>query len=71
MKNYFDDINDAITTMHYLYGIGDVKEIRRFADGRIEVIAQGYYMKSHVRRGRIVGGRTIKMYGHQLTISKR
>ncbi len=72
MKNYetyFDYIKDAIETLHYRHGIGDIKEVRLYADGRVEVKAQGYGMKSHVRRGRIVGVRTIKMYGHQLTIT--
>ena len=72
MRNtYYNDINNAIKTMHWRYGVGDIKQILRFADGRVEVIAQGFQMKPHKRRGRIVKsktGQTIKLYGRQMTV---
>jgi len=72
MTTYYHDVMNAIKAMHYNYGIGDVKEIQIFADGRIEVHAQGYGMKPHIRRGRLRGWpdakQTIRMYGHQKTI---
>jgi len=49
----FHELHNALKCMHSRYGIGDVKEIRKFADGRVEVTAQGYGMKPHVRKGRV------------------
>ena len=72
MKLYFQNISNVIKNMHYRYGIGDIREIKQFADGKIEIIAKGYGMKPHVRRGHVTGNtfgkRTIKLYGHQLTV---
>jgi len=73
MTHYFHDVNNAIKALHYRHGIGDIKEIMRFADGRIELTAQGFGMKPHTRKGRIVIGKrahthTVKMYGHQMTV---
>ena len=69
---YVNDINYLVKCLHWNYGVGDIKEIRRFADGRVEVEAQAFGMKPHTRVGRIVtsktpGARTVKMYRHQLT----
>lgn len=73
MTTYYHDVTNAIKAMHGRYGIGDAKEVRIFADGRIEVHAQGCFMKPHIRRGRLIGWpnakQTIRMYGHQLTIT--
>lgn len=70
---YFADVCAAIKVMHYRYGIGDIQEIRQFANGRIEVTAKGYGMKPHTRRGTVsgesFGKRTIRLYGHQLTVT--
>lgn len=70
---YFEAINGAIKTMHYKWGIGDIVEIKHFADGRIEVTAKCHGMKHHIRRGSITGEmfgkRTIKIYRHQMTIT--
>ena len=72
MKTYFKQLGDAIKTMHYRHGVGDIQEIRQFADGRIAVIAKGYGMKPHVRHGTVIGKtfgkRIIRLYGHQLTV---
>lgn len=72
MATYFRDVMNAIKTMHYRYGSGDVKEVWITGDGRIEVHAQGCGMKPRIWRGRLIGGpnakQTIRMYGHQLTI---
>lgn len=63
----------AIKVMHYRYGIGDIQEIRQYAAGKIEVTAKGYGMKPHTRRGTVsgetFGKRTIRLYGHQLTVT--
>jgi hypothetical protein len=70
--NYYPDIDNAIRTMHYEYGIGDIQEIRYFADGAIEITSKGYGMKPHIRKGSIVkiGYRNrIRLYGHQLTVT--
>lgn len=64
-------INNAIKQMHYRYGIGDIIEIRNYADGKIEIIAKGYGMKPHTRCGHLIqkGHKTtIKIYSHQITI---
>jgi len=72
MKTYFSDINNAIKTMHYRYGIGDINEIRQFADGRIELATQGFGMSKRTARGRIQrnGNKsTVFIYRHQLTVT--
>jgi hypothetical protein len=72
MTTYFKQLEKAIKTMHYRHGVGDIQEIQQFADGRIAVIAKGYGMKPHVRRGTVTGQtfgkRTIRLYGQQLTV---
>lgn len=72
MTTYFHDINNAIARIHYNHGIGDIKEIRRFADGKIEVDALATSAsKVHTRRGRIIqhgSKQTIYLYRHQLTV---
>lgn len=74
MKTTYSDITNALKIMHYNYGIGDIKEIRLFADGRIEIIAKGFNMKPHKRTGRMLPTKraytqTIKIYGHQRTVT--
>ena len=69
---YINDLNYLIKCLHYRHGIGDIRQIQRFADGRVELVAQGYGMKPHTRRGRIIsnpkpGSYTVKMYRHQIT----
>ncbi len=69
---HFEKVENMISVLHYRHGIGDIKETRRYADGRIEIIAQGYGMRPHVRRGSIVYDVktqkcTVKLYGRQLT----
>jgi len=69
---YVNDINYLVKCLHWNYGVGDIKEIRRYANGKVEVESEAYGMKPHVRRGRIVsnpkrGSFTVKLYGHQLT----
>lgn len=72
MKNYFENINNAISQLHYVYGVGDIKEIRQFSDGKLEIDAlKTSARKVHTRRGRIETNgvkRTIFIYGHQLTV---
>ena len=72
MGTYYQDINNAITTMHYNYGKGDITHIRRFADGRIEIDAKRTSCIPHTSRGHIItnGAKsTIKIYGHQKTVT--
>jgi hypothetical protein len=72
MKTYFQHLSNAIKTMHYRYGVGDIQEIKQFGNGKVEIIAKGYGMKPHKRRGHVTGEnfgkRTIKLYGHQMTV---
>ena len=71
MTKYYYDLNNAIKTIHSKHGKGDIKEIRRFADGRLEIEACRTSCEPHISRGRIVSeGRktTIRIYGHQFTI---
>jgi len=65
---YYNDISNAIMVHHRNYGKGDVKAVRVFADGRIEVDAKRTSCKAHTSRGRLIDGRTIRMYRHQLTV---
>jgi hypothetical protein len=37
MTRYFFLTGNAIRTLHYRYGKGDIQKIRQFVDGRIEV----------------------------------
>lgn len=72
MKTYVESKDYLVKCLHYRYGVGDIREIGYYVDGRIEVVAQGYGMKPHTRRGRIIsnpksGSCTVKMYGHQIT----
>jgi hypothetical protein len=73
MAKYFADINAAIKTLHYQYGIGDITEIRQFADSKLEVTSKGYGLRPVTRKGTVsgetFGKRTIKLYGHQLTVT--
>lgn len=66
------ELNSLVKFLHNRHGVGDIQEIRRYADGRVEVEAKGYAMKPHTRKGRIIsnpklGSYTVKMYGHQIT----
>ncbi len=72
MTNLFFSIENAIRTLHYHYGRGDLEYIQRFADGRIVIRSRCYSCKPHIRQGRIVqkpgNKQTIYLYGHQLTV---
>lgn len=72
MTRYFFLTGNAIRTLHYRYGKGDIQEIRQFVDGRIEVESCCYSDKPHVRRGHVIqkpgNRRTIYLYGHQMTV---
>ena len=68
---YFHGITNAVKALHYHYGKGDVKAVRIFADGRIEIDAQCTSAKIHTRQGAVTtkGNKsTVKMYRHQLTV---
>ena len=69
---YVQNLNYLVKCLHYRHGVGDILEIRRYADGVVEVEAKGTNMRPHVRRGRVEakdkpGLYTVKMYGHQIT----
>lgn len=69
---YFADIMNAIKVMHSNHGKGDIKHIRKFGDGRLELDAFCTSCRPHTARGRIVnnanGTQTIRIYGRQLTV---
>ena len=70
---YFRSIVNAVKQMHYRHGVGDVKSVHLFADGRVEVTAKGYNMEPHVRKGRITRDgikATIRMYGTSMTVKE-
>jgi hypothetical protein len=71
MTAHYYDINNAIKMLHYRHGVGDVTEIRRFADGKIEVDSRPFGLPVRTRKGHVVRsktGLTIKLHGHQLTV---
>lgn len=59
---------DAIHTLHINYGKGDYLESRTYADGRIKVLAKRTSCNVHTATGRLVNGRTVKLYRHQITV---
>lgn len=59
---------DAIFELHINHGKGQYHGSRIYADGRIEVTARRTTRAPHVAKGRLVGGRTVKMYRHQVTV---
>lgn len=71
-SSFWNDLNSLVKCLHHRYGVGDIKEICRYADGKVEVEAEGFGMKRHTRKGHIIrnfdtGSYTVKMYRHQLT----
>lgn len=63
------EITEAITRLNNNYGRGDVRQVRRYLDGRIEVIARLQYGESKFTAR--VDGRTVYARGHQLTVKER
>lgn len=63
-------IYEAVRLLHRRYGAGDLRSIKVFADGRIEIEARRVYSLPHIRRGRVIDSDkgTVRMYGNQLTI---
>lgn len=43
---------------------------RVYPDGRIEITAKCTSSNPHIARGWLVGGRTVKIYGHQFTFKE-
>jgi len=73
MKIYYDDLHNAIKTLHYAYGKGDIVQIRQFADGVLEVEAKKTWCKNHVSKGHLtcMGNNKyrINLYRHQKTVT--
>ena len=69
---YYQKLSNAIKMMHARHGVGDVIEIRRYGDGRLEIDAKPYGLALHTRKGSIVqkpNNRTqIRLYGHTMTV---
>ena len=72
---YFKELHNAISCLHYNYGKGDIRAIRQFADGRIEIDAQRTSCGIHTTRGHAVqkgnNKTVVRMYRHQLTVNLR
>jgi hypothetical protein len=60
----------TIVRLNNNYGWGDVENVRRFLDGRIEVDIISRYRKSHTYIARHCGRNSIRFRGHQMQISK-
>jgi hypothetical protein len=58
-------INRAVRALNNEYGTGTLIAIRRFADGRLEATFRPFGLADVVRKGRLVGGRSVRMFGHQ------
>lgn len=58
----------AVKMLHNRHGRGDIRQVRWYLDGRVELYCQSPHMRPHVARGRVVGGRTVKLYRHQITV---
>lgn len=59
-------ITAAIKRLNNVYGRGDVRQVRYFADGRIEVTASLQY--GHSKFTARVRNSTVYARGHQITI---
>jgi hypothetical protein len=58
MNGYtFQELRRALEHCNDRKGYGKVTEIKRFADGRLEVTIARPYMKDTVRQGRMAGNR--------------
>ena len=60
-------ITAAIIMLNNRHGWGDVKRVRRFLDGRIEVDIASRYRNSHTYIARQVGRCSVKFRGHQIS----
>jgi hypothetical protein len=52
--------------LHWLYGKGDIKLVRVYADGKVEITAQRTSCQPHKAIGRVINAETarVRMYGH-------
>lgn len=68
MARYFGLMSNAILAMHRKHGNGDVREIRQYADGKIEIVlSSGNTTNGHIMQ--LPSGRSrIYLYGHSLTV---
>ena len=55
----------AIERLNWNHGWGEVKEIRRFMDGRIEVDIESRYRKGRTYIARTIGRESVKFRGFQ------
>lgn len=58
---------DAIKSLHWLYGKGDLISITLFNDV-VTIVAKRTSCEPHTVIGRIANGRTVFIYGHQRTV---
>lgn len=61
------DLIKIAKILHNRHGVGDIKSVSISGAGKVEIEAEGYQMRPHVRRGRAVGD-TVFLYGRQLCL---
>ena len=66
-----EPIRDAIVALNNEYGRGTLRAWRLFADGRITATFEPFNCRRVQRRGRLINGRTVRMFGHQRTVEGR
>ena len=64
------EILRALQRLNWNYGYGDVKAIRRFLDGRIEVDITAPYCQPRTFIARTVGRTSVRFRGHQIDYQK-
>jgi hypothetical protein len=63
-------LQEAARTLHANYGKGDIQEVRFYVDGRVEIHAKRTSCKPHIAKGRLINRKTVKLYGHRLTVKE-
>jgi hypothetical protein len=61
------NITRAIVRLNNNFGWGDVKAVRRFLDGRIEVDISSRYRRQKTYIARVVGRNSVRFRGHQMS----
>lgn len=68
MSTLLKRITAAVRELNANYGRGDVRKVKLFADGRIEVLRVPYRCAPETRHGKLVNGKTVHFAGHQITL---
>ena len=61
-----NQIIENAKALHWIYGKGDIKSVRVYADGCIEIVAQRTSCIPHKAIGQVINYKTnrVRMYGH-------